>query len=367
MINRDKSALFFSVIMLLVLCAPRAVFAGPPSGDSRLRVLVLAITVSGPKKGWGTPDEVFTEKTYAAISKHLKGTGIYDIIPDRDVQIKLKGEKIKSWAWEKDDWALARQIGKELNADYAMIRERGFSGSKYSLMLLINLHTGRKFEHYDHVKALSAEDFLDIVKAGYREIFKNAKGDLIATAVMKGQGGRAMEEKGNALEINPPLPGPKPPAEVKTRKEPLPLPAPAVEKGKGRVPIVVYDFDAAENLSVIALILAEALREEMSSFRQFKIINRDEMHKVIEEIKLQKSGLIDEKLTVRLGRWLAVKEVITGKLSVLGKTYVLQAKRTDIETLEVFSIASIKALFGKEDDLLSSLSLLSGKLAQRNE
>jgi hypothetical protein len=63
---------------------------------------------------------------------------------------------------------------------------------------------------------------------------------------------------------------------------------------------VVYDFDAVERLSVVALILTDALREELFILRRFLLVNSENMMQVMRELKLQHSGLVDEKEFVQL-------------------------------------------------------------------
>ncbi|MGO9139809.1 MAG: hypothetical protein ACLP9S_06255 [Syntrophales bacterium] len=63
---------------------------------------------------------------------------------------------------------------------------------------------------------------------------------------------------------------------------------------------MVYDFDAVERLSVVALILTDALREELFILRRFLLVNSENMMQVMRELKLQHSGLVDEKEFVQL-------------------------------------------------------------------
>ena len=128
--------------------------------------------------------------------------------------------------------------------------------------------------------------------------------------------------------------------------------------------LVVYDFVATDRLNVVALILTEALREELFILGRFKLVNRENMMQVMEELKLQQSGMIDEKQSVELGKWLAANETITGRLAVLGNTYVLQAKRTDIKTLGTLGLGSLKCATGHEEELLTSMPGLAKKLIE---
>ncbi|MGA3207659.1 MAG: hypothetical protein ABSE05_07530 [Syntrophales bacterium] len=134
--------------------------------------------------------------------------------------------------------------------------------------------------------------------------------------------------------------------------------APATEKAK----LVVYDFDTVERLNVVALILTDALREELFILGRFSLVNRENIMQVMQELKLQHSGLVDDKEIVELGKWLAANQAVTGRLAVLGKSYVLQAKRTDIKTMGTLGLGTLKCSSGQEEELLSGIPVLARKL-----
>lgn len=119
--------------------------------------------------------------------------------------------------------------------------------------------------------------------------------------------------------------------------------------------IVVYDFDANDQYRTVALILAEALREEVFKLKEFILVNREDLQKVLEEMALQQTGLIDEKEAVRTGKGLAASQVVTGRLGQLGKIFLMQAKRVDVETFGTLGLASIRFTEGQEEEALNKL------------
>jgi len=135
------------------------------------------------------------------------------------------------------------------------------------------------------------------------------------------------------------------------------------KKDSGSKKLVVYDFDASDQYRTVALILAEALREEVFKLKRFVLVNREDLQKVLKEMALQQTGLIDEKDAVRTGRGLAANEIVTGRLGQLGKTFVIQAKRVDVETFGTLGLASIKFTEGQEDEALNKLPDFARALA----
>jgi hypothetical protein len=131
-----------------------------------------------------------------------------------------------------------------------------------------------------------------------------------------------------------------------------------------RSTLIVYDFDADANMKVVALILTDALREELYKIGSFELLNREDLNKISQEWRFQTSGFVDEKESVKIGNLIGARESITGRLVSLGNTYILSAKRIDIQTLKTKNISSIKCPKGNEEELLKSIPILAKKLLE---
>jgi len=156
------------------------------------------------------------------------------------------------------------------------------------------------------------------------------------------------------------LPDKKPAMEKQLEKIMLPVKKTADDLSR----LVVYDFDTVERFKVVSLILTEALREELFLLGRFTLVNRENLDQVMQEMKLQQSGLVDEKQIVEIGKWLAANEAVTGKFSVFGNNYILQARRTDIKTLGVLGLGSLKCTAGQEHEFLDNMPALARKLSE---
>ncbi len=474
----------------------------PPSPSAKLRVFVQVISEE-PRGRWrysNTNDE-FERIMTAGVDRYLQATGVYEVISKEETQAVLgtRAPGSEQYWWVKKDYALLRQAGKALYADYAMIIIRSISLNLTLKMVLINIETGTQYTASDTVLVIHSSDLVlkrarIVLQTQYRQIFYDAKGDLLATAIRKGRlmpGGEtktpapretkialapppvpqiapatpevAVEKKPAPVEkarqkpippistaqeetkapIQPPLkptiesplatktlPLPKPPVpEAKpalpkeplkakapveefvppsspiaktpdtTAKEPIrdikkdtetprviakiaPVPRPELEAADKRkefekklerelqtetpatdkAKLVVYDFDTVERLSVVALILTDALREELFILGRFSLVNRENMMQVMQELKLQHSGLVAEREIVELGKWLAANQAVTGRLAMLGNSYVLQAKRTDIKTMGTLGLGTLRCSSGQEEELLSGIPVLARKL-----
>jgi hypothetical protein len=132
---------------------------------------------------------------------------------------------------------------------------------------------------------------------------------------------------------------------------------------EGRWQLAVYDLDAVAQYKVVALILSEALREELFKLGFFKLVNRENIVKVLEEMALQQTGLLDEKEAVKAGKGLAVQQIVLGQYGTVGRIAILQAKRLDVETQGALGVGSLKCDVGREEELLQHMAELAKKIS----
>ena len=404
---------------LAVLCtvAQAAIRMGelplPPPG-AKLRVFVLPLTEgNGPRGLWQIPHQDYARNMSQLTEKFLDATGIYEVVPEKDIHCLLGDQAVVSWQWRWNDYTLARKAGRALYADYLMILERSYAVHLKWQMMLINMETGKLYEVSDYVPMIKQDrksvldQYKSIVRTSYRQIFSIAKSDMLATAIRKGRSERPTpvslpdRESVAGPPAAPPAVGhippsaepvtdsrkmtPSPPAtaQAKMRKEELPPMTPApdgetttakeneLKSGRpegpaepGKLKLVVYDFEANESLKVAALILVESLREELVRLGRFTLINRENIVQVLQELKLQQSGFVDEVNAARMGKWLAASDAVTGRFNVLGNTCLLQAKLTDITTMVTLAMKSLKCKVGREEELLDGMAELARQLSE---
>ena len=341
----------------------------PPSPNAKLRIFVQPTSGIKQRQGWRTPHKEFEKKMYEAVRQILSEKGIYEVVHREDVQSVLGRQISTAWYWERNDWALARRIGKSLYAQYAIIIERGWEPSPYWRAVLINIETGKQFAVFSHVPKKGLQtSFSPVIKASYREIFRDAKKDLMATAIRiskREQTSQSKYQTSSPREVSAPA-SRKEPTTLSSlgRKVDLAKALEAETASKSRIRLAVYDLESAKHLKIVALILSEALREELFRLGNIVLVNRENMNQVVQEVTLGQTGLIDEKQAVQAGKALAAKQIIVGRLASIGKSSLLQAKRIDTETHSTMAISSIKCKQGKEEVLLDSMEELADKLVQ---
>jgi len=373
-------SIVFACFLLLYGCATTGQQLGTiplPTETNKLRVFVCPVS---DNTMWRITHEEYVKNHYRTTARFLSRKDIYEVVPFKDVASVLGKEWSRDPHLQRSDWALARQAAKALHADYIMAIERGHLGNKtpYLEIAMINTENGKKFKKLEMTPGRIPDDLLTTIKAAYRSVFIEAQNDMLATAIKKGRLTR--NRKGSLAEESPSTAITSKPAEA-VDKQKQPLDQLSDDKAKelikdpstfytedtsatGKTKLVVYDFASSQNLNVIALILSEALREELYRMGKYTLVNRDNLSQFMDEFKLQQSGLVDEKEAVKIGKWLAAQESVTGRIDVLGGSYVLFAKRTDITSLGTLSIVSVKCPVGEEENLLKEMTLLAAKLVK---
>jgi hypothetical protein len=370
-----------------------------PPPTAKLRVYVEAFTLGPSHWSWSVPHDQHAKNQIIRTGKFLEKKGIYEVVSTDDVKAVV-GDQVLSYDLMKSNgWENARVIGKALHADYVLVTARNKSNvgtGEWTFIFtteIVNVETGAAFRSQISVNNIIASDHefaTKLMRESYRDLFTQAKYDMMAVAVRKGRvyappaattPAKVQEAALIAKPAGPAAPMPaatapeiaQPAAKrgaLEPKKETLSVAAKAAapipeipgaglfeepKRDPGAKKLVVYDLDSNEQYRTVALILTEALREEVFKLKQFVLVNREDLQKVLEEMALQQTGLIDEKQAVKTGKGLAANQVVTGQLGLLGKTLVMQAKRVDVETFTTLSLVSTKFTEGQEDEVLKKL------------
>lgn len=86
--------------------------------------------------------------------------------------------------------------------------------------------------------------------------------------------------------------------------------------------------------------IAEKLLTTLYESKRFKLVERGQLEKVLEELKLGASGVVDANTVQQIGKLLGAALVGTGTYTWLGKTVDVNARFIETETGEVIGAAS---------------------------
>ena len=316
----------------------------PPAPTTKLRLFVHVFTVvsSDIRQGvrWPTSHEDYLANQISSIEK----AGIYEVVSAGDVKAAIGDQDITYGQMERNDWDLARAIGKGLHADYVMVitrkKQKGMQGIEFVFeAVMINAATGRNFKTGYTVGSVIMTDIKELAersRQAYRTIFSLAKEDLLAAAVKKS---RAFVPQSPAPPMQP---------------EPAAA-APIKGAGEGAKKVLVYDFDANEQYRTVAMILAEALREELLTLKKFALAGQDELQKVRKDAASSGMEPISGKQVVAMGKEVAADQVVTGLLGLDGEAFVVQATRTGVEAGTTLGRASLTFKSGQEGEVMKRL------------
>ncbi|MEW6557505.1 MAG: CsgG/HfaB family protein [Elusimicrobiota bacterium] len=120
--------------------------------------------------------------------------------------------------------------------------------------------------------------------------------------------------------------------ELKKRKE---IKVEGEEKIKEKINIAVADFEAVEVSRSDAIFVAEFVREALVNSKVFKVAERRDVDKVMEELGFQMSGCTDEQCAVQIGRLLNVHKMVLGRVGTLMGKYQISIRVVDVETSEI--------------------------------
>ncbi|MEN6620176.1 MAG: CsgG/HfaB family protein [Smithella sp.] len=80
----------------------------------------------------------------------------------------------------------------------------------------------------------------------------------------------------------------------------------------------------------------------LSRSKTFKVVERKDMQKILEELKLQKTGIVDDEKAAKVGKLMGAKIIITGRLYPVAENYEIFMKMLRVETGEVLSVNKLK-------------------------
>lgn len=101
-----------------------------------------------------------------------------------------------------------------------------------------------------------------------------------------------------------------------------------------KMTIAVLDLEAEGVPSIVAKAVSDIVRTEFVKIDNFKVIERSQIDKILDEMEFQLSDLADESQAVKIGELSSAKKIILGQVSALGDKVVITLRIVDVETGE---------------------------------
>lgn len=111
--------------------------------------------------------------------------------------------------------------------------------------------------------------------------------------------------------------------------------------------VAVTDFSSngfGETYSWIGGSCSDVIIDHISSDKSIRVVERDQLNRIIEELKLQMGGLVNSDAAVETGNLIGVTYFITGSISKFEEQVILSSRSFSVETGEIVSTNTVRGL-----------------------
>ncbi|MBN2051100.1 MAG: hypothetical protein JW760_11680 [Spirochaetales bacterium] len=125
--------------------------------------------------------------------------------------------------------------------------------------------------------------------------------------------------------------------------------------------LTIFDF-AVQGLSEQeSMFIVDILSSALFDTRQYRILDRNQRNKILEEVEFSLSGCTDEECQLEVGQMLAADKIVTGSLGTIGNRYAINIKLIDVASGETISTAY--SIYEDLDALVDDCTTLAFQLA----
>jgi TolB-like protein len=122
---------------------------------------------------------------------------------------------------------------------------------------------------------------------------------------------------------------------------------------KNKSTVAVLDFESIGAEEHLGKAVAEIIRTELVGTEDYQVVERAQINRALSEQALQKSGLIDDKSAVQLGKIIGADLIVIGSVVKIGTAYTINSRMIDVKTGEAKLGRNVT---GNDLNLLTSLS-----------
>lgn len=163
-------------------------------------------------------------------------------------------------------------------------------------------------------------------------------------------------------------PRPKPGRKMKPQPEGVPKArVMAVPDSTERVGVAVFPFEDTNEMAKkfgYGATVSEMLTTALIQTNRFKMVERGQLKKVMEEQALGMMGAIDTETATRVGRILGVEMVVVGSVSKMGLAIECDARLINVET--GVAVAAVSGKSKREEELRAMVNRMANRLATQS-
>ncbi|TAN43688.1 MAG: hypothetical protein EPN22_09695 [Nitrospirae bacterium] len=128
--------------------------------------------------------------------------------------------------------------------------------------------------------------------------------------------------------------------------------------------IAVFDVETIDVDKKLSRPLTESIRRELVMSGKYDVVDRGNMNKILGEQKFQMSGCVSGQCIVEAGQLLGAGKIISGSVSMIGKTYYLTLSLISVETGKIENVSEDECKCAVDDLLKSSKRLVKKLLGE---
>ncbi len=149
--------------------------------------------------------------------------------------------------------------------------------------------------------------------------------------------GRAQNRRVELVNLGPMIPIAQPPGNTQNQI------TPPQDKKREPIKIAILELDFLQRSSrsePLGRMVSEFLTTSAANTGAFSIVERSLLNKVMKELELEQSGLVEESQAREIGRMVGADAVLTGSVSKLGSSMRIDARLINVETGKIMAAAS---------------------------
>ena len=128
--------------------------------------------------------------------------------------------------------------------------------------------------------------------------------------------------------------------------------------------IAVLPFEVREGLSkTAAATLSDRLRSELVNLEKYTVLERGQMHSILQEQGFTQTGCTTSECAVEAGRLLGVQTMVAGLVGKVGELLTIDIRVFDVETGKILQ-AHQTDYDGEVSGLLAVMSDIAGKISE---
>jgi hypothetical protein len=104
--------------------------------------------------------------------------------------------------------------------------------------------------------------------------------------------------------------------------------------------VLVFDLKTTHLSKDEMVVLIDYIASNLLNSGQYRVIDRRQREQALSEISFSNSGLSDEELRLKVGKFLSANYMLDGSIGVIGDRFLLNLKLVDVNTAETLKTAS---------------------------